>query len=415
MTRKLRYRIFFELFLLSQSNDSLEILKFLREPLIPSSDKWKWTYWSRGKETTIIREELSNLIADISGTKFNHAWFSRKQSLFRVSEITGEKELFYANYFPSPTCVFWDVTSEYRLRNGNSEDIRRVYQHKEALLRTNGVDIQPSLLMFDILIQSNLAPDVLLNRMIPVIVDCFNGITINTPFIGGIDIQKYNPKVYAYCDGITKLEFWPFTYPMIGKWFDRLRPINIASKFLCNGIKKILSVPDIYYAPMPTSISDDMAIVQIPLSVFEDEYQIEKLNRFVVPCDASTERVVFRQERGEFATESGEPIFTLRRYRQKFPSPPNIQEGFALFPILPSKYCKMLNIDMEDMAVFVMEKKWRELFEKELDRCFAQLSNIENLHEKIWKMYLMAIKNTNSNVCYLELLQGFIVKSKFIH
>jgi hypothetical protein len=417
MAKKRRYRIFFELFLLSQSSDSLEILKFIREPLIPFSvdGTWKWTYWFHGKEIKIVRNNLSDIIMDVSKTKFNHAWFSRPQSPFNIPNIICEQENFYADYFPSPTSVFWDVVSNYRLRSGDPEDIRRVYQNREAIVRTNEINVQPSLLIFDILVQSDLSPDDLLKQIIPVVVSCFDGITVSTPFIGGIDIQKYNPKLYAYGDGITKLEFWPFTYPMIGKWLDRLRPINIASRFLCDGIRKVLDLSDTYFMSIPSAgLANDMAIVQIPLSIFDEEEQIEKLNRFVVPCDATTERVTFDQSRGEFITESGEPIFTLRRYRQKFPLPPSIAAGSDLFLILPEKYCRMLNIDVEDMAVFVMEKNWRKEFEKELDKCFDSFAHVTDLHERVWKMYFTATQKKHFNVCYLDLIRGFILKSKLI-
>jgi hypothetical protein len=185
-----------------------------------------------------------------------------------------------------------------------------------------------------------------LKQISQITADCLNNANIISPFIGGIDLQKYNPRLFAYGDGITKLELWPFTYPLIGRWLDRLRPVNFASKILCHGIKTILSLPDDCMIPLLGNGKEDMAIIRIPMSLFNDEDCVEQLTRFIVPCDETTYRIQFDQRRGEFMMESGEPIYTLRRYRQKFKDLHVIQDHYALFSILPKKYCELLEINL---------------------------------------------------------------------
>jgi hypothetical protein len=384
------YTLQFELYGLAQDYSVLEILYLVSEPLLLAKT-WKCIYWQKGKSRKFTVKNMKQLIRKLSQLQYNEIEIKSSQVVFLPN--TNQSILFnfdgYLNI--SPTNEMWDSVWDDYFENHAHEQRRMSYQSKEGSARYHNIQKYPFFYEFSIPCIKLDDPDEIFVKLIPIIVETIKRSPISTPYFGGLEFRR-SRITNPFINSLDFLAPWPGTYPLIGEYADKLRPLTIASESLCRKIAQTLSLPKKSIVPLVPCKTTAMAIIHIPYDIINDDGLKDVISPILVPKDDST---VFRRggnDEGEF-TLDGSLICTLRRFKElteKKIMP--ILRGHCEYTLclgIPEKYCIMLGIDLEDMIVLQVQRERKKINEERFDQLFEQTPKSWSDKERVRKVIEM--------------------------
>jgi hypothetical protein len=385
------YTLRFELYGLAQDYSALEILFFASEPLI-STKVWKCIYWQKGKCHKFTVKNPRQLIHKLSQLHYNEIAIKSGQAVFLPGINQPILFDFDGSLDISPTNEMWDSVWDDYFEDHVQEQRRMSYQSKEGSARYNNVQ-SPLFYEFSIPYIKSDNPDEMFVNLIPVIVETIKMNQIFTPYFGGVELHKSGVTNNPFINSLDFLAPWPGTYPLIGKYADKLRPLTIASEALCRKIAQILSLPKKSIVPLVPCKASSMAIVHIPYNIINDDRQKEIISPILVPKDDSTVARCDENDKGEF-TLDGSLRCTLRRFKELTDKKimPRLRGGYCEYTLelgIPEKYCVMLGIDPEDMIVLPLQKERKKLNEERFDQLFEQTPESWSVKERVRKVIEM--------------------------
>jgi hypothetical protein len=384
------YTLQVELYGLAQDYSALEILSFASEPLLLAK-AWKCIYWRKGKCHKFTVKNLKQLVHKLSQLQYNEIAIKSSQAVFLPNTNQSIFFDFDGSLDISPTNEMWDSVWDDYFKDHVQEQHRMSYQSKEVSARHNNVQ-KPLFYEFSIPAIKSDNPDEIFEKLIPIIVETNERNPISTPYFGGLELYKSEVTQNSFINSLSFLAPWPGTYPLIGEYADKLRPLTIATESLCKKIVQTLSLPEKSIVPLVPCKTTAMAIVHIPYDIINEDRQKDVISPILVPKDDST---VFRRggnDEGEF-TLDGSLICTLRRFKEltdKKIMP--ILRGpceYTLYLSIPEKYCVMLGIDLEDMIVLQVQKERKKINEERFDRFFEQTPESWSTKERVRKVIEM--------------------------
>jgi hypothetical protein len=392
-----------ELLGLGNEKNVLDLLYFPCESILTEPNKWQMQYWVKGKLHTISSANRKKLIEEKLPSCFNELSVKAKgvKTCYQDSLFD-----FNAEFHISPTNEIWDSVWEYDLEPFQAEQQRMTYESQECSLRANQISQCPSLYEFTLHLGCVSEPDKMLKQFMPDIVRSLVAANISCRYCGGLDLIPYNNKFRLHA--LHLLAPWPKTYPMIGELLDKPRSLTIALESVCNEIKTRLSLADDAIISIPNSKPQKLSLLHIPQTILEKTELINQIMEFFVPKDINTKpSQTMGQNQDEYTNSRGFVFITLRRLneliRQKIM--PRVRSDYTIFLHIPLKYCKLLDVDPDDMITSMASKEWVTMFENNLDLFYAQTSPDLDTKQRILNAYEMMIKQTPIRLASFKLLQ----------
>jgi hypothetical protein len=400
------YYLHVEFFGLSNEKNVLDLLYFPCEPILTKPNKWQMRYWVRGKLHTISFADRKKLIEEKLPSSFNGLSISAKgvKTCYQDSLFD-----FSAEFHVSPTNEIWDSVWEYDLEPFQAEQQRMTYESQECSLRANQVLQCPSLYEFTLPLGCVSEPDKILRQIIPDIIRSLVNANITCQYCGGLDLILCDNKFRL--NALHLLAPWTKTYPMIGELLDKPRSLTIAPESVCNEIKNRLLLSDDAIVSISNSKPQKLSLLHIPQIILEQTELITQIAEFFVPRDITTKSSGIGQDRGEYKDSRGTVFVTLWRLNELIQKKvmPRIRNDYTIFLAIPSKYCKLLNIDPNDMLASIVSKQWAEMFENKLDLFYAQTPSDMDTKQRILNAYDTMIKQTPIRFASYELLKSLFL------
>jgi hypothetical protein len=188
---------------------------------------------------------------------------------------------------------------------------------------------------------------------------------------------------------------------MIGEKLDCLRPLTIAPISLCTKIKNTLSLPDSAYY----QCTDSLSLLCIPVEVIENELPLS-VSELLVPRNKTTQYQAIVSGSGDYVLPGGGIIRTRKRFNQLLDKKilPQLEEDNTLFLLIPEQYCRLMNIDPDNMLVLPLVKETARKFESMLEQCFNDLLDIYDIKLRIWTAYENMLLKNDVHVTYFDLI-----------
>jgi hypothetical protein len=384
------YTLRFELYGLAQDYSALEILFFVSEPLI-STKVWKCIYWQKGKCHKFTVKNPRQLIHKLSQLHYNEIAIKSSQAVFLPNTNQPILFDFDGSLDISPTNEMWDSVWDDYFENHIQEQRRMSYQSKEGSARYNNVQ-SPLFYEFSIPYIKSDNPDEIFVKLTPIIVETIKRNPISTPYFGGLELHK-SGVINPFINSLDFLAPWPGTYPLIGEYADKLRPLTIASESLCRKIVQTLSLPEKSIVPLVPCTTTTMAIVHIPNDIINDDRQKDVISSILVPKDNSTIAPRYGSAEGEFTLDASLRC-TLRRFKELTDKKimPRLRSGYCEYTLelgIPEKYCVMLGIDPEDMIILQVQKERKKINEERFDQLFEQTPESWSIKKRVRKVIEM--------------------------
>jgi hypothetical protein len=345
-------------------------------------------------------KDINALIEYARTIRFNEMNIHSKKIRFNIPCLRTKKEITWFQFHVSPTSQIWNPVYGNRVKNKEDEPLRKTYESREVALKTMGITQQPSLIEFVINIEENRDSDSIICNIATVVAQTLLNANLKISCLGGINIKRYNRYQY-HPNSITNLATWSLTYPMIGEKLDCLRPLTIAPVSLCTKIKNTLSLPDnAYYR-----CTDSLSLLCIPVEVIENELPLS-VSELLVPRNETTQYQAIVSGYGDYALPGGGIIRTRRRFNQLLDKKilPQLDEENTLFLLIPEQYCRLMNIDTDNMLVLPLAKETARKIESMLDQCFNDLTDICDIKLRIWTAYENMLLKNDVHVTYFDLL-----------
>jgi hypothetical protein len=397
-----------EIFGLGNESNVLDLLRFPCAPILSSPKKWRLQYWSHGSVHTVSSVDRKKLIQENLSLQFNELSIYAKgvQTYFCDTQKSFD---FNATLHLSPTNKKWDSVWEYSLEDIQSEQRRMSYESQECSLRANDISHCPTLYEFTLPVGSVSNPDKILEDFMPTIANCLAVADIQCQYCGGLDLIPNNE---IQINSIHTLAPWAKAYPMIGNLLDKPRPLTIAYESICHKIKNLLSLSDDSIIPVSNSGDKKISIVHIPQSFFEKDNKNNPLSSLLISRDHTTKSFETGGMEGEYKTSRGFVFVTLRRLNELISKKimPRVQDDKTISLAIPLKYCKMLDIDPNDMIASIVNKQWSVMFENQLDLFYAKTPEEVNPRQRLLNAYNLMLKQTPIRIAYFELLKSLFLE-----
>jgi hypothetical protein len=401
------YYLHTEIFGLGNEKNILDLLYFPCKSILTEPDKWQIRYWVKGKLHTISSIDRKKLIEEKLPRSFNELSMLAKgvKTCYKDSLFD-----FSAEFHISPTNEIWDSVWEYSLEPFQAEQQRMTYESQECSLRANQILQYPSLYEFTLPLGCISEPDKTLKQIIPDIIHSLVNARITCRYCGGVDLVSCDNKFRL--NALHLLAPWPKTYPMIGELLDKPRSLTIALESVCNEIKTRLSLADDAVISIPNSKPQKLSLLHIPQIILEKTELINPIMEFFVPKDVNTKSSqIVEQNQGEYEDSRGSIFVTNRRLNELIQKKimPRLRSDYTIFLQIPLKYCKLLDIDPDDMIASVVRKQWVTMFENNLDLFYAQTSPDLDTKQRILNAYSMMMKQTPIRLASFELLKSLFL------
>jgi hypothetical protein len=408
MTLSNSYYLHTEIFGLGNEKNVLDLLYFPCESILTEPNKWQIRYWVKGKLHTISSADRNKLIEEKLPPSFNELSLSAKgvKTCYQDSLFD-----FSAEFHISPTNEIWDSVWEYDLEPFQAEQQRMTYESQECSLRANQVLQCPSLYEFTLPLGCISEPDETLKQIIPDIICSLVNANITCRYCGGFDLIPCDNNFRL--NALHLLAPWPKTYPMIGELLDKPHSLTIALESVCNEIRNRLSLADDAIVSIPNSKPQKLSLLHIPQTILEKTESINQIMEFFVPKDINTKASqTMGQNQGEYKNSRGSIFVTHRQLNELIQKKimPRIRSDYTIFLQIPLKYCKLLDVDPDDMIASIASKQWVMMFENNLDLFYAQTSPDLDAKQRILNAYEMMMKQTPIRLASFELLQSIFLR-----
>ena len=191
----------------------------------------------------------------------------------------------------SPTNAMWSST-----KNWPADKVTKHHSSyfnlkgQEEHLEASGVTQRPSYLRSHIGLETDLLPEIIVEKLFDYIEICVADLSICSELFGAGD-YTISPVPLSRANTpsiISDLSDWPKAYPLLGQRFDRMHPWMLGNKEYCSGLKEVL--PDevrINYLSSAYSPCD-LAALHVPREVAQNDAIYRAASSFFVPKDHST-------------------------------------------------------------------------------------------------------------------------------
>jgi hypothetical protein len=284
--------------------------------------------------------------------------------------------------------------------------MRLTYESLEATVRWNSISACPTVLTSEFQIWSRKKPDNLiedfceyLQRLLPQDIDR-----------GVVGYAEIIDQPLMALGILERLAPWPRTYSVLGERFDDLHRILVGPSWLCVNLKRTLGLEEV----CTRSLNEYSTAVLIPESVLKDPQARAAARAYLVTRDETTASKQVRSDPrlGQFAI-AGRIFFSKRR--QRFLSengflanPPN----YVYQPIIGAEFCRLLEIDVDEMLVVPFQKSVVSTMSSELEKEFSALPEQFSLAERIVLAHERVLKRRFANRSEFDALWDFM-RAKF--
>ena len=386
--------LFFQLLTRNQGATALDLLHLLRPPLVPHKARLSVQARSQGTVSIQSLPKISELLTMYRERPFNEIEISCQTPPCGSGESSMVVKSMRALLRLSPTNSCWAATKRWPAGRAVTVAGEFFLRHgQESFLIWQNILALPTSIEVCLEMETPRAEHPSCEEIVAWLKRSMPEELVSEEIFGSVD-NCGRPGVNATAgDGLwaqfstmKSLAFWPGAFGLLGHRFDALHEFVLNRTALCQDLARELSIGP------PVNLSEDDAPGCLSVLHIPSEFKNVAATRcdLVVPRDQTTAMRKADPKRGEFEFNNGSNIyFTRKRYeeldRAGFHLP--VGPSQCLLSFVSGEHCAQLNVNPDDMLVFVGDRVYGEMLKRKIDSALRVLPESMDACRRLWEAY----------------------------